>query len=296
MVDTTIGKQLPLGSERLRTCELFAEVLHLQYLYTSSPLFEKLVDAEMGITGKLTEERMEIDTPDTERDDDINDKMDVEIAKAAALAVQGSRAQANTNTPETGTSVSESSSESKTISESKQSSDTATETHESLSLPVVSKTSQINKSIPVKSANQTSVAEELALVTEKFVESKVLPTCLDLFFDFPWNNFLHSVVYDMIAKVFNTYSYTATAIVARPDQNPQIILSPVEERMMAVKRSVRKLVVSVSFFSFFFFCGLFLFSIFLLFDFQNLFFLFKIFLTSSSLCFNVFIVFTFGEK
>ena len=32
-----------MGSERLKTCELFAEILHLQYLYTSSPLFEKLL-------------------------------------------------------------------------------------------------------------------------------------------------------------------------------------------------------------------------------------------------------------
>jgi len=29
-----------------------------------------------------------------------------------------------------------------------------------------------------------------------------------LFFDFPWNNFLHSVVFDMIAKIFNTYIYS----------------------------------------------------------------------------------------
>jgi hypothetical protein len=38
-----MGKGTPLGSERLKTCELFAEILHLQYLYFSSPLFERLV-------------------------------------------------------------------------------------------------------------------------------------------------------------------------------------------------------------------------------------------------------------
>ncbi len=31
-----------------------------------------------------------------------------------------------------------------------------------------------------------------------------------MFFEFRWNNFLHSVVYDMIAKVLNTFSYTAS--------------------------------------------------------------------------------------
>ncbi len=41
--DTTLGKQTPLGSERLKICELFAEFIHLQYLFTSSPLFDLMV-------------------------------------------------------------------------------------------------------------------------------------------------------------------------------------------------------------------------------------------------------------
>ncbi|KAL4068116.1 SIT4 phosphatase-associated protein-domain-containing protein [Scleroderma citrinum] len=34
-----------------------------------------------------------------------------------------------------------------------------------------------------------------------FLNQSVLPTLLDLFFEFPWNNFLHSVVYDFIHQV-----------------------------------------------------------------------------------------------
>ncbi|KAI8378892.1 SIT4 phosphatase-associated protein-domain-containing protein [Choanephora cucurbitarum] len=37
----------------------------------------------------------------------------------------------------------------------------------------------------------------------KFVENKALPICVDLFFTFPWNNFLHYVIYDMLHQVFN---------------------------------------------------------------------------------------------
>ncbi|KAG0169446.1 hypothetical protein DFQ28_004386 [Apophysomyces sp. BC1034] len=37
----------------------------------------------------------------------------------------------------------------------------------------------------------------------KFVQYKVMPTCIDLFFGFPWNNFLHYVIYDMLHQVFN---------------------------------------------------------------------------------------------
>ncbi|KAI5777485.1 SIT4-associating protein-like protein SAP190 [Geopyxis carbonaria] len=36
-----------------------------------------------------------------------------------------------------------------------------------------------------------------------FVEHQVVPTILDFFFRFPWNNFLHNVVYDVVQQVFN---------------------------------------------------------------------------------------------
>ncbi|KAI0080509.1 SAPS-domain-containing protein [Panus rudis PR-1116 ss-1] len=36
---------------------------------------------------------------------------------------------------------------------------------------------------------------------QRFLEVNVASTLLDLFFDFPWNNFLHSIVYDLIHQV-----------------------------------------------------------------------------------------------
>ncbi|KIV98046.1 hypothetical protein PV10_01738 [Exophiala mesophila] len=36
-----------------------------------------------------------------------------------------------------------------------------------------------------------------------FVEHRVVPTILSFFFRFPWNNFLHNVVYDVVQQVFN---------------------------------------------------------------------------------------------
>ncbi|KAF2642715.1 extragenic suppressor of kinetochore protein 1 [Massarina eburnea CBS 473.64] len=41
------------------------------------------------------------------------------------------------------------------------------------------------------------------LLKMQFVEHKVVPTILDFFFRFPWNNFLHNVVYDVVQQVFN---------------------------------------------------------------------------------------------
>lgn len=37
----------------------------------------------------------------------------------------------------------------------------------------------------------------------KFLECGILPSLLDLFFDYPWNNFLHNVVYDILQQCFN---------------------------------------------------------------------------------------------
>ncbi|KAJ3197224.1 hypothetical protein HK101_005254 [Irineochytrium annulatum] len=101
-------------------------------------------------------------------------------------------------------------------------------------------------------ANSSTVSDELSVVTDRFVDSKILPMCLDLFFEYPWNNFLHSVVYDMIAKVFNTYSFTSTANLrpapSETEPNPPVgLFTPAEERLKRVKDSVYKLVISILF-------------------------------------------------
>ncbi|KIM86236.1 hypothetical protein PILCRDRAFT_65387 [Piloderma croceum F 1598] len=43
-----------------------------------------------------------------------------------------------------------------------------------------------------------SVGEKLK---KRFLDVNVLSTLLDLFFEFPWNNFLHSVVYDLVHQI-----------------------------------------------------------------------------------------------
>ncbi|KAH9864378.1 hypothetical protein J1614_010312 [Plenodomus biglobosus] len=47
----------------------------------------------------------------------------------------------------------------------------------------------------------SAVVGDLLKIT--FVQNKVVPTILDFFFRFPWNNFLHNVVYDVVQQVFN---------------------------------------------------------------------------------------------
>ncbi|KAG0246779.1 hypothetical protein BGX31_009026 [Mortierella sp. GBA43] len=49
----------------------------------------------------------------------------------------------------------------------------------------------------------------------QFVDHQIIPTCFDLFFQFPWNNFLHTVVYDMVHQVF----HRPMGDIGRPDMD-----------------------------------------------------------------------------
>ncbi|GAQ37998.1 sit4-associated protein [Aspergillus niger] len=59
---------------------------------------------------------------------------------------------------------------------------------------------QLHPDVQIDSNGQPVVGDYLKIM---FVENKVVPTILDFFFRFPWNNFLHNVVYDVVQQVFN---------------------------------------------------------------------------------------------
>ena len=54
---------------------------------------------------------------------------------------------------------------------------------------------------------QAAASDEMPVVGDflklQFVENRTVPTILSFFFRFPWNNFLHNVVYDVVQQVFN---------------------------------------------------------------------------------------------
>ncbi|KAI3485240.1 hypothetical protein L1887_51525 [Cichorium endivia] len=53
---------------------------------------------------------------------------------------------------------------------------------------------------PIDDAKEYVVGD---LLKRKFLECGILPSLLDLFFEYPWNNFLHNVVYDILQQCFN---------------------------------------------------------------------------------------------
>ena len=142
-----MGLLEPLGSERLKICELFAEFIHLQYLFTSSPLFEGLVQVYY------------VD----------------EVSKEP--------------------------------------------------LP--------------------RVIDALYDITEKLTLLNIFPICLDLFFTFKWNNLLHSVVFDMIAKMSHSFSFTASVpgLVQGVENDSHVSFA--QEMILKVHLNVKRLLLTV---------------------------------------------------
>ncbi|KAI9352197.1 SIT4 phosphatase-associated protein-domain-containing protein [Obelidium mucronatum] len=232
--DTTLGRITPLGSERLRTCELFAEILHLQYLYFSSPLFERLV---FGDPPEEDEVAAIVDGGGGQKPERTSVANDAGAAASSAPATSSGGAVEGSATGEVEASAAAA----------------AAGGMEGLSSGIEG--ISLVKKNDGDDGTARNVADELTLISELLVNSKVLPMCLSLFFQFPWNNFLHSVVYDMIAKVFNTYSFTSQSsnfapvgpdgaeILPPPGQEG--VLSPLEEKMKDVSVVFKKLVVSI---------------------------------------------------
>ncbi|KAH7312755.1 SIT4 phosphatase-associated protein-domain-containing protein [Stachybotrys elegans] len=56
-----------------------------------------------------------------------------------------------------------------------------------------------------KEEEEKSVVEPVVgdFLKIQFVDHRVVPTILSFFFTYPWNNFLHNVVYDIVQQVFN---------------------------------------------------------------------------------------------
>lgn len=86
--------------------------------------------------------------------------------------------------------------------------DQASSTEEPLGAPAVPDAPQVPEvpeapEVPPRNQpgdTQLVVGDFLKL---QFVEYEVVPTILSFFFSYPWNNFLHNVVYDIVQQVFN---------------------------------------------------------------------------------------------
>ncbi|ORX92115.1 SAPS-domain-containing protein [Basidiobolus meristosporus CBS 931.73] len=53
-------------------------------------------------------------------------------------------------------------------------------------------------------AHKTTLGSDVRVnLKQKYVDLGIVTTCLDLFFEYPWNNFLHTIVYDILHQILN---------------------------------------------------------------------------------------------
>ncbi|ORX75041.1 SAPS-domain-containing protein [Linderina pennispora] len=144
-VATTLGLREPLGFERLRICELFAELLHCSNM--------PRLNLPLGSHELLPEDGSFKDKP---------------TATTAPNTTAAAAAAASVPT------------------------ETEDDAYGTIPLEIGDPNDHDETNTPVGQ-----------LLKWNLIRYKVLPMCVDLFFRFPLNNFLHSVVYDMMHQVLN---------------------------------------------------------------------------------------------
>ncbi|KAJ2610242.1 sporulation-induced protein [Coemansia sp. RSA 1365] len=149
-VATTQGMREPLGFERLRICELFAELLHCSNM---PRLNQRFGQGDSSSSSGSSSPRGE------------TSHRDITDSVSGATAEPGETAFRDSPTVESG-------------------------------FAALGATEEAGE----HTAENTPVGQ---LLKWQFIEHGVVPVMVDLFFRFPLNNFLHSVVYDIMHQVLN---------------------------------------------------------------------------------------------
>ncbi|KAI8330479.1 SIT4 phosphatase-associated protein-domain-containing protein [Chlamydoabsidia padenii] len=170
---TSIGEQMPLGFERLKICELFAELLHCSNMSN----LNAMEDGEETECGQQFNQQGEQDIGDNtiikeEQDKSLDQQSHESDVKLPTTAVSPPTLKDTDSTSQNNVD--------KSIA------DTSQETMQ-YNTGTTGSIQQDQQDLPM--------GDYLKL---QLVQHKVLPTCVNLFFSFPWNNFLHYVTYDML--------------------------------------------------------------------------------------------------
>ncbi|KAJ1879066.1 sporulation-induced protein [Coemansia sp. RSA 486] len=221
-VPTTLGLREPLGFERLRICELFAELLHcsnmprLNQSVGSASDDAVFVDASAGTdTGAVTADASasvpkseKADKADAENTPSHKDSptvvgfaphRDRGSPGSASSSPSSKKQQQQTFSPGSARSGSSSNSGSNANLQQLVSAGGSADGDGSDSTGF----GGIPLEISTPSAHDTANTPVGQLLKWKLIQHEVLPICTDLFFRFSLNNFLHSVVYDIMHQVLN---------------------------------------------------------------------------------------------
>ncbi|KAL7747225.1 sporulation-induced protein [Sorochytrium milnesiophthora] len=187
-IESTIGKLAPLGQDRLRVCELIAELLRCA-----------IDDSLLDCCGSALESfpSMQKDTP-------------------PATSAADSDAASNASTQQSSKQPAGRSSIESHEHEAAEGKISPTRSMESGAVSFASEmTSSIRPKVNIASHTLLSREKRYEMLQrvvgpslqqalrDMFVDTKIIVTCTELFFSFPWNNLLHGIVYDILLQVLN---------------------------------------------------------------------------------------------
>ncbi|KAF9581089.1 hypothetical protein BGW38_002020 [Lunasporangiospora selenospora] len=238
-IDTSIGKQTPLGFERLKICEMFAELLHCSNMaiLNSRPIISVSTDGSVRIptvtvdhdflhehhqlplaAGSAEPSNSNVNgTHQNKEENDMSAKTEPTESKDKKISPAPANGLSKATNAEAGAKAEDT---------TKAMDDQATPKPSPPLRPASSVTMTTLISATISAITSTGglggdtvlipVGDFLKL---QFVDHRILPTCFDLFFQFPWNNFLHTVVYDMVHQVF----HRPMGDIGRPDNEGNYI-------------------------------------------------------------------------
>ncbi|KAJ1720539.1 sporulation-induced protein [Coemansia erecta] len=203
-VPTTLGLREPLGFERLRICELFAELLHC----SNMPRLN--VSVEQAAGEALAGAAASAASGDVSRSsEDLPTHKDSPTVVGFTPRHQGSPGHSSESSPHNLQQAFSPGSARSTASSGSNSSANLRQAAQQGSAGADSEASDGSgySGIPLEigspSEHDTSNTPVGQLLKWNFIQHSVLPICTDLFFQFSLNNFLHSVVYDIMHQVLN---------------------------------------------------------------------------------------------
>jgi SIT4 phosphatase-associated protein len=248
-IATTFGHIEPLGFERFRICELYAELLHCSNMaLLNDPRGEDVVRERDTVRERLRKEgrskppvvdiwgdtalrtdrqwRNKTYSSDGSEEGDEKDEVaaktrgsqtsqgDVQVEDARSQQVISDVNNANHLEAESDATTAENVDKEKGelgVKEMDTGKDAAEANTEKGGLPDTTLNGDQNTDRGNLMENSPSLTTNTSTgrpvvgdyLKMQFVESRVLPSVVDLFFAHPWNNFLHNVVYDILTQVLN---------------------------------------------------------------------------------------------
>lgn len=173
-METPFGTIEPLGFERFKICELVAELLHC---------------SNMGLLGEPTGEAI-VHERDVKRDEIIAalDEQIPGVGTVDALGNDINNLKISTRSEE---SLDDDDDDDDQI-DTEGSSPNRTDIHSE---------SSSDSEATEKTLRENPVVGDLLKISLQ--DNNVISTILNMFFRFPWNNFLHNVVFDIVQQIFN---------------------------------------------------------------------------------------------